>query len=201
MSKPFDPSYAPEGFVAVEQEGPECTGCYFFLRGVHNEMTRFCMATQRPDRRHAILKRKEEETSPWASLNAKPDMPLRIEQDTVYTFKKMLRTCDTCGNAICETRGKTIQPCGTWISKTPESATTDTWKDCYYYHVMPLQGWQCPLCNRINAPFVGACPCSTHGTPAPMPQPPYYQPWPPWYPTTTCANDPVERNTTTKGDK
>jgi hypothetical protein len=29
-----------------------------------------------------------------------------------------------------------------------------------YYHVMPLDGWHCPRCNRINAPSVLQCPCS-----------------------------------------
>lgn len=28
------------------------------------------------------------------------------------------------------------------------------------------QGWQCPACRRVNAPFISACPCtaaSSHG--------------------------------------
>ncbi len=42
------------------------------------------------------------------------------------------------------------------------------------------QGWQCPVCKRVNAPFISQCPCSSVPV-MPMPWYPIYPP--PWYPT------------------
>ena len=45
------------------------------------------------------------------------------------------------------------------------------------------QGWSCPKCNRVNAPFISMCPC-WQGGPAPN------APWNPAFPTYTtyCSN-------------
>lgn len=32
-----------------------------------------------------------------------------------------------------------------------------------YYQVQAQQGWQCPVCKRVLAPFVPECPCSGQG--------------------------------------
>lgn len=31
--------------------------------------------------------------------------------------------------------------------------------DTNYYKVGTIQGWQCPICKRVLAPFVQECPC------------------------------------------
>lgn len=35
------------------------------------------------------------------------------------------------------------------------------------------QGWQCPVCGRVNAPLVAACPCQVHES-----RPPWRDPGP-----------------------
>lgn len=32
-----------------------------------------------------------------------------------------------------------------------------------YYQVLAQQGWQCPICKRVLAPFVTECPCGGQG--------------------------------------
>lgn len=53
----------------------------------------------------------------------------------------------------------------------------------------PRQGWQCPVCKRINAPFVSQCPCSSVPV-TPMPWYPVYPlPWYPTYPWTVICSE------------
>ena len=57
------------------------------------------------------------------------------------------------------------------------------------------QGWICPKCGRVNAPWVAHCPCYFGGWQPAPPQPWYPQPYcpQPWYPyfgprwTITCG--------------
>jgi hypothetical protein len=43
-----------------------------------------------------------------------------------------------------------------------------------------LEGWVCPKCGRVNAPFIDHCPCSNGNVSYPqIPSYPLY----PWYPT------------------
>lgn len=32
-----------------------------------------------------------------------------------------------------------------------------------FYQVKAQQGWQCPVCKRILAPFISECPCQGQG--------------------------------------
>ncbi len=42
------------------------------------------------------------------------------------------------------------------------SKTTGTSQN-YFMQVGPQQGWQCPICKRVLAPFVPECPCNGQG--------------------------------------
>ena len=33
----------------------------------------------------------------------------------------------------------------------------------YYMQLGAIQGWQCPICKRVLAPFVQECPCKGQG--------------------------------------
>lgn len=44
----------------------------------------------------------------------------------------------------------------------------------------PPQGWECPKCNRVNAPWMSTCPCVYAAplyVPIPYPEPYYPFPW------------------------
>lgn len=52
------------------------------------------------------------------------------------------------------------------------------------------QGWQCPVCERVNAPWVSQCPCAPCGYPKYPTYPAYpptQQPMAPQWPTITCC--------------
>ena len=45
---------------------------------------------------------------------------------------------------------------------TSTSTTTSQWQT--YNHYKTEQGWECPRCGRINAPWVRQCDCSPSST-------------------------------------
>jgi hypothetical protein len=51
-----------------------------------------------------------------------------------------------------------------------------------FYQPRPQQGWECPRCHRINAPFVAQCTC----------EPRDFQPFAPYEPSKTA---PARTNT------
>jgi hypothetical protein len=46
------------------------------------------------------------------------------------------------------------------------------------------QGWECPRCHKINAPWKSQCDCVEITSPQPY-YPPYYYPYYPYYPAST----------------
>lgn len=70
-------------------------------------------------------------------------------------------------------------------------------RDGYYDFMLPQdqsrQGWECPRCKRINAPFVAECPCSQDAQRGPVItiEPGPREPW------TTGTWPPVYGNYTT----
>ena len=55
--KPFDPTYAPPGFVAVKRPDQNCGGCDAYLHD-GDCCNKWCINTHRPDGHEAVLKRK-----------------------------------------------------------------------------------------------------------------------------------------------
>jgi len=55
--------------------------------------------------------------------------------------------CGSCGLPIETTDGK----CGNWNCIQP---------DIHYVQTGPPQGWQCPLCAVVHAPWVQKCECA-----------------------------------------
>lgn len=54
-----------------------------------------------------------------------------------------------------------------------ESTVTTGGTTTGYIHVhLPQQGWECPRCRKINAPWLAQCPC-----PAAIISSPTVQPW------------------------
>ena len=72
-----------------------------------------------------------------------------------------------------------------------------------------LEGWKCPECGRINAPFVDHCPCKdvfktnySQFIPIPINPYPYYPTWP-WDGTivVTCKDNNTVNYSVTSNNK
>ena len=66
-------------------------------------------------------------------------------------------------------------------NSTVGTSTSTTWQ-CPYYKPKAEQGWECPRCGRINAPWKSQCECSGG----------YWYSWDykePWWKHVTCDSD------------
>lgn len=70
-----------------------------------------------------------------------------------------------------------------------------------------MEGWKCPECGRINAPFIDHCPCKDKWTTVPFTPYPYYPYFPqypynkPWEIIVTCDGTKIQSTYTSKGTK
>lgn len=56
---------------------------------------------------------------------------------------------------------------GDWMKNIPISKAENNNSNTNSYNFMQvgaMQGWQCPICKRVLAPFVQECPCKGQGT-------------------------------------
>ncbi len=67
------------------------------------------------------------------------------------------------------------------VGDTTTGAGTSTTWHCPYTQPKAEQGWECPRCGRINAPWVRQCDCSRNNA----------SDWtyPPWWREITCTSD------------
>ena len=55
---------------------------------------------------------------------------------------------------------------GDWMKNIPISKAENNNSNTNSYNFMQvgaMQGWQCPICKRVLAPFVQECPCKGQG--------------------------------------
>ena len=74
-------------------------------------------------------------------------------------LEKLILKCEKCKPKECINYE---------IDWTPEQSKTNkqasqNYSNINYMQVLAQQGWQCPVCKRILAPFVSECPCGGQG--------------------------------------
>ena len=78
---------------------------------------------------------------------------------------------------------------------TSTTTTTSQWQT--YNNYKAEQGWECPRCGRINAPWVRQCDCSRSNWTITCDDLVYKTYKPEWWKEVTCHDDSVMNNPTT----